>query len=221
MQDSASISVLIVNENPLMGRLMAAVIDNADGVQVFGTTDDLDTAFNLADEKNINIILISLHLPDQGALRLIKKINEVFPSMKIIVYGVRETEKQVLPLIEAGADGYIRKNDSVQEMLVSIRMAAEGKALVSPSVTAALLDRISELSSQAGTVNPAMAEDAGLTPREKEVLGCIGEGMTNSEIAEELVIEVGTVKNHVHSILDKLNVQSRKQASEYLVFINN
>ena len=104
-------------------------------------------------------------------------------------------------------------------MIETIRAAQEGKVFVSPEIAAAMVERISDLAQMFSDVENSVTDDADLTPRELEVLKLIGEDLTNQQIAEELVIEVGTVKNHVHSILEKLNVSSRGEAAAYLAFI--
>jgi len=95
----------------------------------------------------------------------------------------------------------------------------DDKVFVSPKIAAAMMERLSDLAQMFSDVENSVTDDAGLTPRELEVLELIGEGLTNQQISERLVIEVGTVKNHVHSILEKLNVGSRGEAAAYLAFI--
>lgn len=117
-----------------------------------------------------------------------------------------------------GASGYVLKDDSVEELLSHIRAVYNGEALNSPEIALALISRVNELSqmfSGAGSVT----EPAGLTSREREVLQLIGRNLSNQEIADQLFIQVGTVKNHIHSILDKLNVSSRHDAAAYWAII--
>lgn len=100
-----------------------------------------------------------------------------------------------------------------------MRAVQSGEALVSPNIAAALMSRVSELAQLFADVESGLNEAADLTPRECEILGLIGQGLTNQEIADRLVIEVGTVKNHVHSILQKLEVGNRRDAAAYLAVI--
>ena len=123
--------------------------------------------------------------------------------------------------IEAGALGYVLRTDSVAELLHNIRAAFKENALVSPSVAAALMARIAELSEKLTDLGVDASDYEELTPREKEILNYIAAGLTNQEIADLLVIEVGTVKNHVHNILNKLNVHSRQDAAAYLTLIED
>jgi DNA-binding NarL/FixJ family response regulator len=122
--------------------------------------------------------------------------------------------------VEAGASGYVLKDDTVAERLRHIRAAHAGKARVSPEIAAALMSRVAELA-QLVKESSINADLGDLTPRELEVLTLFGQDLTNQEIAERLVIELGTVKNHVHSILQKLNVASRHEAIGYLVLVED
>jgi DNA-binding NarL/FixJ family response regulator len=121
-----------------------------------------------------------------------------------------------LKYVEAGAAGYILQDESVETMVHKLQAAKEEKALVSPSVAAIMMERLTHLANLDLPLNYMESRDSlidELTTREEEVLGLVAEGCTNKEIANELVIECGTVKNHVHSILKKLEVNSRYEAA--------
>jgi two-component system NarL family response regulator len=125
----------------------------------------------------------------------------------------------VLRYIEAGACGLILKDSSVDELLEAIRLAQKGEAQISGRIAGAVMERLTYLARMFSAIENKIDGDIRLTSRELEVLQFIGEGLTNQEIAERLVVEVGTVKNHVHSILEKLNVNNREEAASYLAFI--
>jgi DNA-binding NarL/FixJ family response regulator len=167
-----------------------------------------------------DVVLISPRLPGNGALELTGHIAKAYPDVKILALGLTESRAWVLEYVEAGADGYVARDDSVDDLLKRIRAAARDRAVVSPDIAAALMSRVSRYAQLFDEVEAGMHEDASLTPREQEILQLIGEGLTNQEIADQLVIEVGTVKNHVHSILQKLGVTSREDAAAYLVFLD-
>jgi DNA-binding NarL/FixJ family response regulator len=121
--------------------------------------------------------------------------------------------------VEAGATGYVLKDDSLEDLIETVRAAQDGKVFVSPQIAAAIMERLSGLARLFSDVENNITNATDLTARELEVLKLISEGRTNQQIAENLVIEVGTVKNHVHNILDKLNVSSRREAAAYLALI--
>ena len=214
-----NIRILLVNEIRLMGNVIAAALEDEPDIQVVARVTSLDEALKVVQEKEVDVALVSTRLPDQGALKLTNAITELAPATKVLALGLTEEKKRVLRYVEAGATGYVLKDDSLDDMIETIRAAQEGKVFVSPEIAAAMVERISDLAQMFSDVENSVTDDADLTSRELEVLKLIGEDLTNQQIAEELVIEVGTVKNHVHSILEKLNVSSRGEAAAYLAFI--
>jgi DNA-binding NarL/FixJ family response regulator len=202
-----------------MGNVIASALEDEPDIRVVGRVTNVDDALKLVQEIDVDVALVSTRLPDQGALKLTNAITGLAPDTKVLALGLTEEKKRVLRYVEAGATGYILKDDSLDDMIENVRAAVDDKVFVSPKIAAAMMERLSDLAQMFSDVENSVTDDAGLTPREIEVLELIGEGLTNQEISQQLVIEVGTVKNHVHSILDKLNVGSRGEAAAYLAFI--
>jgi two-component system NarL family response regulator len=213
------INILLVNEIQLMGNVIAAALEDEPDIKVVGRATNVDDAIKLVQEIDVDVALVSTRLPEQGALKLTGAIAEMAPDTKVLALGLTEEKKRVLRYVEAGATGYILKDDSLDDMIENVRAAVDDKVFVSPKIAAAMMERLSDLAQMFSDVENSVTDDAGLTSRELEVLELIGKGLTNQQISEQLVIEVGTVKNHVHSILDKLNVGSRGEAAAYLAFI--
>ncbi len=213
------IKILLVNEIRLMGNVISAALEDEPDIHVVASVTDIDEALKIVEENAVDVALVSTRLPDQGALKLTQAITELAPATKVLALGLTEEKKRVLRYVEAGAAGYVLKDDSLDDMIETIRAAEEGKVFVSPKIAAAMMERLSDLAQMFSDVENSVTDDADLTARELEVLELIGEGLTNQQISEKLVIEVGTVKNHVHSILEKLNVSSRGEAAAYLAFI--
>ncbi len=208
------IRVLLVNEVRLVSDAIAAVMESVTDMAAVGTAATPEEAVAQLDQ--CDILLVSADLPADGALQLTRTVIETSPSVRVLVLGLSESRERVLRYIEAGAAGYVLKDDSVDDLLARIRAAYAGQALVSPELTAALIGRISELARKSVDREAGAEGTADLTSREHEILQMIGQGLTNQEIAGQLFIEIGTVKNHVHSILQKLNVSSRRAAAAYL-----
>ncbi len=217
------IRLLIVDEVRLLCNVIASVMRNEPDIDVVGCATTHKEALTFIDQSDV--VLISSSLPDGGALALTTTIVKDYPSVKVIVMGLVETDVAILPYIEAGVAGYVLKDESVDQMLTTIRAAASGEALVSPSMAAALMLRLAELAEIAKSAGSEILTppDAHLelTAREREVLGLIAQGLSNQEIAERLTLELGTVKNHVHNILSKLHVSSRQQAVAYRALIED
>jgi DNA-binding NarL/FixJ family response regulator len=213
------INLLLVNETRLMGNVIAAALEGEPDFNVLACVTNIDDAMQIVREKDVDVALVSTRLPDQGGLKLTNAITEFTPSTKVLALGLTEEKQHVLRYVEAGATGYVLKDDSLEGLVETIRAAQDGKVFVSPQIAAAIMERLAALARLFSDVENSVGDTTELTSRELEVLRLIGEGQTNQQIAEHLVIEVGTVKNHVHNILDKLHVSSRGQAAAYLAFI--
>jgi DNA-binding NarL/FixJ family response regulator len=212
------IRVFVVNQFPLMCEVIAAVLEDEPDIDVVDSATTVEDALQRA--SHCDVMLVSTRLPANATLELTREVAESNLPAKILILGLAESELEILRYVEAGAAGYVLQDDSVEELLSNIRAVQSGQAIVSPEIAGALVARVAEL---AQLFDDAFAIDtsADLTPREREVLQLVGQGLTNREIADRLVIEVGTVKNHVHSILDKLNVSSRRDAAAYLALMQN
>jgi len=213
------IHLLLVNEIRLMGNVIAAALEDEPYIKVVACVTNPQEALQIVQTQLVDVALVSTRLPDQGALQLTRAITEAAPVTKVLALGLTEEKKRVLRYVEAGAAGYILKDDSLEDLINIVRAAQDGKVFVSPEIAAAMMERLSNLAQMFSEIENSVTEDAGLTPREMEVLELIGKGMSNQQIADILIIEPGTVKNHVHSILEKLNVSSRGEAAAYLAFI--
>ena len=213
------INLLLVNETRLMGNVIAAALEGEPDIHVVACVTNIDDAMQIVRDKDVDVALVSTRLPDQGALKLTNAITEFKPATKVLALGLTEEKQHVLRYVEAGATGYVLKDDSLEGLIETIRAAQDGKVFVSPKIAAAIMERLAALARLFSDVENSVGDTTELTSRELEVLKLIGEGQTNQQIAEQLVIEVGTVKNHVHNILDKLHVSTRGEAAAYLAFI--
>jgi DNA-binding NarL/FixJ family response regulator len=196
---------------------MTGALEGEPDIQVVGSVTSVEEALELASSGNCDVVLVRNNLPNDGALELAQALKGDEVAAKVVITGVAEQEEVILRFIEAGAAGYVLSSESVTELVEKIHAAHRGEALVSPEIAGALISRITELTE----VRPIpeyryrLDQIAELTPREGEVLDLIGEGLSNQEIADRLVIEVGTVKNHVHSILQKLDASDRDDAATH------
>ena len=218
-QHGDRINLLLVNETRLMGNVIAAALEGEPDINIVGCVTSMEDAMKIVRENEVDVALVSTRLPDLGALKLTNAITDLKPSTKVLALGLTEEKQHVLRYVEAGATGYVLKDDSLEDLIETIRAAQDGKVFVSPQIAAAIMERLSGLARIFSNVENNITNTTDLTARELEVLKLISEGRTNQQIAEQLVIEIGTVKNHVHNILDKLNVSSRRKAAAYLALI--
>jgi two-component system nitrate/nitrite response regulator NarL len=215
------IRLLLVDDSQLTCNILAAVLDEEPDITVVSCAIDADDALTRAQGCDVALVSTGAASPagTSGSVALVRAIKQAAPAIKVLILGLTESEDQVLPYVQAGAFGYVLADDSVDDLLARIRTACEDKAVISPDIAAALIARLGELSRLAASGSARMGQpgsDNGkpnLTPREVEILSLIERGFTNQAIATKLMIQVGTVKNHVHNILQKLEVGSREDAA--------
>jgi DNA-binding NarL/FixJ family response regulator len=211
------IRVLLVIETELMGNVIANVLEDEPDIEVVGCVTGFVEALQFVDQTAVDVVLVSTRISDGGALELTRQLTERDTQIKVLALGLNEHKQRVLQYVEAGASGYIRDDHSVDELVEIVRDAHHDRARVPPRIAAALIDRVSELSDLLSRYQAGMSTELHvLTDREREVLEYIAQGYSNQKIAEILVIGVGTVKNHVHNILRKLEVKNREEAATYL-----
>ncbi len=208
------VRIVVVADDRLWIDAIAVTLARHPDFSVVGKLTDPERAETVAASSDV--ILVHHNLQDPGAERVVRNIHNVDEDIGIIVVGVPETSATLVRYFEAGATGYVRSDDPLDKLISVIEEASRGETSVDREIAAVLVDRLADLHRVLDEVTPTLPDNANLTPREETVLTLIAEGKTNLEIANELFIEVGTVKNHVHSILQKLNVGDRQQAAYYL-----
>ena len=213
------VHIMIVHEFPLMCNIIASVLDDEPDIKVMGYVSTVETALEQINQCEVDMVLISSRLPNQGAVELIGLLTRKVPAVKVLVLGITESRESILRYVEAGANGYVLKESSLDDLLTTIRAVYDDKALISPEIAAALIQRVSELAQAFTQVGVTPPDSLNLTAREFEVLELLSQNLSNQEIAQRLVIETGTVKNHVHSILNKLGVDRRENAADMLSVI--
>jgi two-component system, NarL family, nitrate/nitrite response regulator NarL len=207
------VQLLVVHEARIFCRVITAALRQESDIRVVGSAT---TAEEVMSQIHLcNTVLICATLPDNGALSLTKNIRQTNPAVKILIMGLPRSEEAILQHIEAGADGYVLQDDSMHELLRNIQAIQRGEALASPQVVAALMARLASLAELQSTSGPDATRLEALTPREREVLALLGQGYSNQDVSDKLTIELGTVKNHVHNILQKLGVNNRWEAIAY------
>lgn len=208
------IRILIADDSGLICDAMRTVLDQEKDIYVLGCARTLEEAEFL--KPHAGMILVGPALEGESSLEFVRNVHTSDPDKKIIVVGIRNQPELITQYIEAGVVGYVSRQESMSKLLEKIHAVHAGQAIVSPDVALCLMQRLAQLSRQpfvSGWGTDGATGLHELTAREREVLSLIGAGYSNREIAESLVIGWGTVKNHVHNILKKLDTSSRHEAA--------
>jgi two-component system, NarL family, nitrate/nitrite response regulator NarL len=204
--EERSVGVLIVADVRLHRDGLAATLQRQPRVDVLGTAADVNAALAWEGARSPEVVLVDMVMRD--GVRSVSALAQKAPEARILALAVPEVEEAVIACVEAGAAGCLTPEASPEQVVAAVTGIARGEAPCSPLMTAALFKQVQALAAS----RPDGLEDR-LTPREKEILGLIEEGLSNKQIAESLYIEIATVKNHVHSILEKLHVTRRGEAA--------
>jgi two-component system, NarL family, nitrate/nitrite response regulator NarL len=206
--DGSTINVILVIEHRFYGEALArAVASNR--VHVTALAEDADSAREKVSAKPPHVVVIDL--PPLEGLAFTRWCVRTTPRTRVVALSLTETKGDVFVWAAAGLSGYVRPDASVKDVVRMIEHVARGEVEYPPNMVAAVLKHASALVAERATRLPR-----ALTSRELEVLGLIEQGFSNREIAVELCIQLPTVKNHVHNILDKLNVERRGEAAACL-----
>jgi two-component system, NarL family, nitrate/nitrite response regulator NarL len=203
------IRVLVVSAIRLYREGLAGSLARDGRFDVAGTAADVGECLDAVRTLRPDVVLLDLTIADAlGAVRAVAG-----SQTKLIALGVREVESDVVEAAEAGVSGYVGRDASLQELVDAVECTARGESPCPPHIAALLIGR---LAAAAATRGPARDLASKLTPREAEIVDLIDEGLSNKQIAGRLSIEPATVKNHVHNILEKLDVTRRGEAAAAL-----
>ena len=208
------IRIALAYPSRLVADSVRSALDRKDNMYVVGCATTSEELHFLLPQ--CNVVLLGTELKDATALDLLADISLTHKQVKILVMGVDAEPETILRYIEAGATGYVLQNESMEDVVTKVAAAREERAIVSPSIAAAMMERLAYLAKMEtpiAFIEARRSQLIELTDREREVLELITEGCSNKEIANRLVIEYGTVKNHVHNILKKLDVRTRQEAA--------
>jgi len=206
------IRVLIADDHALFREGVNAILKSVPDIEIVGEAGTGQEALTLASELTPDVILMDIQMPDLNGVEATQRILKTQPDTGIIIVTMLEDDDSLFSAMRAGARGYVLKGADKAEMLKSIRAVAEGEALFGPTIAARLLNFFHENPQKSKNESPSIAFPE-LTDREREILGCIARGDTNEEITEQLSISLKTVRNHVSSIFNKLQVTNRTQAA--------
>jgi len=202
------IRVLIVDDHAFVRKGVRAFLDEVEGLEVVGEAGDGEEAMAQAETLQPDVILMDLVMPNMDGVEAITQITAQQEKVRVIALTSFATDDKVLPAIKSGAMGYILKDSEPEELVKAIRQVYLGEPSLDPSIARKVLKEISRPSNQPLTPDP-------LTEREEEVLRLVAKGLSNQDIADQMVIAEVTVRTHVSHILSKLHLANRVQATLY------
>lgn len=203
---TGTVRILVVGDIRLYREGLAALLDRDQRFTVVGSASHPDGLVETITTTQADVLLIDMAMP--SALEAVRAICKISPELKVVALAMPETEKDVCACAEAGVAGFVPRYGSFEDLIGALECLERGELHCSARAAATLLRRVTTLA----TEQPRTSGATRLTPREVEVLELMDQGLSNKEIASSLGIEVATAKNHVHNILEKMQVHRRGEA---------
>jgi DNA-binding NarL/FixJ family response regulator len=187
---------------------LRSVLATDAAIDIVGEVGGGRAAIGEVRSRRPDVVLMDVRMPDLDGISATREVLSARPETRVVILTTFENDEYIFGALSAGASGFLLKRTRPEELIAAVHTIAAGDALLSPSITRRVIDRAG---AQTGT-GDAAAELEALTPREREVLALVAQGLSNSEIASTLVIEESTVKTHVKHVLGKLALRDRVQA---------
>lgn len=203
--------ILIADDHAVVRQALHVMLEMEPDFSVIGEADDGEQALVLADEFQPDLVLMDIRMEGMDGVEATRILRKQHPEIPVLVLTGFGEDEVLLQAVEAGAQGFLLKDASAEEVKQAILRVVKGESHMTPSLLRKLMD---ELAQRERRPQPAHAE---LTPRELEVLEALAHGLSNDEIAKRLVISEKTVKTHLGSVFSKLHVEGRAQAMLYAI----
>ncbi|HMN83894.1 MAG TPA: response regulator transcription factor [Burkholderiaceae bacterium] len=212
---SFALKVLVVDDQPLIRRGLALTLAAEPGIDIVGQAADGEEAIALAHRHRPDIVLMDLKMPRMSGVAATRAITDELPGTQVVVLTTYDTDELVFDAIRAGAQAYLLKDATEEELIETMRAVHRGESRLQPQLARKVLEELRRTPVPSATASSAPRardpQDATFTPQESRVLELIAQGLSNREIAQAVSLAEGTVKNYVSRIMEKLHVRSRTE----------
>ncbi|WP_405969510.1 response regulator transcription factor [Streptomyces sp. NBC_00988] len=204
------IRVFLLDDHEVVRRGLSDLLDAEEDISVVGDAENVEHALVRAPAVRPHVAVLDVRLPDGNGITVCRELRDQMPELAVLMLTSFDDEDALLDAIMAGASGYVLKQIKGTDLVSAVRTVASGQSMLDPATTARLMRSLRAEPVQAPEMAPELAS---LSPREREILALIGDGLTNREIGKRLYLSEKTVKNHISRLLAKLGVQRRVQAA--------
>ncbi len=204
--------VLVVDDHPLFREGIVGILNGQSDIQVVGEASDGLEALVMARNLRPEVILMDVTMPGMDGIEATRLIKQELPEARIVMLTVRDEDEKLFEAIKCGAQGYLLKTIRAQQLVSMLHSVQTGEPAISPALASRIMDEFRRLAAFSSPT-PEEEKTSLLSPREREVLALIARGASDRDIAQQLTLSVYTVKAHVRSILQKLQVASRREAA--------
>ena len=207
------IRLLLIEDNRLLRDGIFSLLKVHKDIDIVAASGDRKNSLAKIQQLKPNVVLLDLGLRSQNSLHVVEIVKKEFPQAKIIVMDLAPVQADILQYVKAGANGFILKDASLNDFLITVRTVSEGSTVLPPLLVDSLFSQIVDHAVREG--KPKLIEAVRLTKREWEVIGWLGEGMSNKEISQKIRVSTYTIKCHIHNIMEKLALHTRLEIANY------
>jgi DNA-binding NarL/FixJ family response regulator len=207
------IRLLLIEDNRLLRDGIFSILKAYRDIVIIAASGDGKNSLAKIQQLKPNIVLLDLGLRSQNSLHVVEIVKKEFPQAKIIVMDLAPVQADILQYVKAGANGFILKDASLNDFLITIRTVAKGSTVLPPLLVDSLFSQIVDHAVREG--KSGLKDAIQMTTREREVIQFLGEGMSNREIGQKIRISTYTVKSHIHNIMEKLALHTRLEIANY------
>jgi DNA-binding NarL/FixJ family response regulator len=207
------IRLLLIEDNRLLREGILAILKHQKDIEIIAASGESKDTFLKIRQLKPNMVLLDLGLRSQNSLHVVEIVRKDFPEAKIIVMDLAPVQADILQYVKAGANGFILKDASLSDFLITIRSVAKGSIVLPPLLVDSLFSQIVDHAVKEG--KSRLNEAVKMTKREREIIALLGEGLNNKEIAQKIHVSTYTVKSHIHNIMEKLALHTRLETANY------
>lgn len=211
----SAVRVLLVDDHALVRAGFRSLLESVEGVSVVGEAGDGHEALRLIAERNPDVVFLDVALPGLNGLEVAERAAKDHPTVHVVILSMHATEEYVLRALQAGAAGYMLKNASVPELELALRAVTRGETYLSPAISKRVVEDYVKRTGAGGPT--AVAAGPALTPRQREILQLIAEGLSTKEIAHRLGVSVKTVETHRAQLMDRLDIHDVAGLVKYAI----
>lgn len=217
MVDKTSpITVLIADDQTLLRNSLETMLALETDIKVVGSAENGKIAYEMAEKLRPNVLLLDIKMPVMDGIETLKRLKETMPQIKVIILTMFDEEQHIIDALANGADGFLLKEMSGDELINAIKKVVKGQILLPTSVAAKIASRLAHMSVDQEAHEPYQprfeVNDYTFSKREQEIISLMYQGYTNKQISEKLFISEGTVKNYISNIYNKIGVHNRAKA---------
>jgi DNA-binding NarL/FixJ family response regulator len=200
------ITILLADDHDVVKRGMKMLLEDEEGIQIIGEASDGLDAIEKVKLLMPNVVILDLTMPKMNGIEAAKIISDEYPEVKILIFSMHHNKEYIVKSVENGANGYLLKDTSKEELLRAIKVVSEGRKYFPPEISEVIIDEL--LAKTSGTQEETRPIFEKITPKEKQILGMIVQGYNSREMADKLFLSIRTVDNHRANMMKKVKAKN-------------